>query len=225
MSLRFIAADHCAYCMRIELMLKANAIEHENKTISLAEPPATIIQLSPLKTVPILVADKVPVFESLTILDFLNTDKQLNLLPDNTAQAANLRCWMVYANRCLADQYRLFKADSEEAFDQAEDDIHRRLNHLENFLCDDGAQYVHQTTLLDYAYAPIWFRYAASQDIIEVFSDGEFPMIHNWLERLREDPVLNHHAEQAFQGADFDAVVTGKHTRKLWPAENRENTA
>ena len=64
MELELICNDSCPFAQRTEMLLKIGAIDYKKKYIDLSNKPEWFKELSPFNKIPVLTANKIPIFES-----------------------------------------------------------------------------------------------------------------------------------------------------------------
>jgi glutathione S-transferase len=114
MSLTLVSFNICPYVLRVVAALNHLQIPYEIKYIDLENKPEWFVKASPLEKVPILlVGDKV-VFESLVILDYINTLTPHSLLPTDNLERALNRARAEFSGEVIGTFWRTFSAKSQE---------------------------------------------------------------------------------------------------------------
>jgi glutathione S-transferase len=159
MDLELVSFKLCPFVQRSLIALLAKGTPHRVRYVDLAAPPDWFLALSPAKKVPLLVVDgRDAIFESTVINEFLDEVTAPRLHPEDPLRRARHRGWIEFGTTCLMDTLPMTTAETGEAFEQVVAQHHGRLAEVERSLGDgpyfDGPAF----SLVDAAYAPLFFR-------------------------------------------------------------------
>lgn len=202
MKLELISFKICPFVQRSVITLLYKGVDFEITYIDLEDPPAWFKKISPFGRVPVLrVDDDTVLFESAIINEFIDDVTPGRLKPEDPLLCAKNRSWIHFGEQCLVDQYRLMVAETEADFEQTHAQALGNLHKLEEVFGDGPYFNGARPSLVDFAYAPLWTRYALLNIRRKVFDPAEFPKLAAWSERL-----LAMEAVRDSVVADFEAL-------------------
>lgn len=183
---RLVLVSHalCPYVQRAAITLAEKGVVFERIDIDLARKPDWFVQLSPLGKTPLLLvpqgAERVPLFESAVICDYLDETVAPALHPADPLHRAQHRAWIEVASATLNQIWQLYTAREEPAFEAARVALAQRMVQLDAALGDGpwfaGASF----SIVDAAFAPV-FRYF---DVFDGFWQGKVfeqaPRVRAW---------------------------------------------
>jgi glutathione S-transferase len=195
----------CPWVQRAAIVLREKKIAFEFTHIEPDNRPDWFLAISPHKKVPVLrIDDKISLFESNAIAEFLDETVAPRLHPEDPVQRAVNRAWTDYvptfADIVTATAY----ADSEAEYNEAAAKIPVPFERLEKALEKagsgpyfNGAKYA----LVDAAYAPFLQRYFFLDRIRKLGHIEKFPRLKAWGEALVARPSTH-----SFPAAEFEAT-------------------
>lgn len=168
MTLQLISHTLCPYVQRAVIALTEKGVEFDRTYIDLSDKPAWFLDISPLGKTPVLVVDKVPIFESAVILEYLEETQPNPLHPEYTLARAGQRAWMEFGSAVLNDIAGFYSAKDASAFDEKVLALRAKFVRLEAELgvgpYFDGDGF----SLVDVVFGPV-FRYFDTFDEIGDF--------------------------------------------------------
>ena len=195
----------CPWVQRAAIVLREKKIDFEFRHIEPDNRPDWFLAISPHKKVPVLRLDeRVSLFESNAIAEFLDETVPPRLAPEDPLARAVNRAWTDYvptfAELVTATAY----ADTEADYDKAAARIPLPFERLERALEKqgsgpffNGARYA----LVDAAYAPFLQRYFFLERIRKLGHIEKFPRLKAWAEALVARPSTH-----SFPPAEFEAL-------------------
>ena len=209
----------CPWVQRAAIVLREKNIAFEFRHIDPDNRPDWFLAISPHKKVPVLRIDqKVSLFESNAIAEYLDETTEPRLHPDDPVLRAINRAWTDYvptfANLVTAGAY----ADDEASYKAAAENIPAAFDRLELALAKqnagpffNGAKY----SLVDAAYAPFLQRYFFLDRLKPLGIIEKFPRLQGWAEALIHRPSTH-----SFPEAEFEALYRlNLKRRKKWLSE------
>jgi glutathione S-transferase len=209
----------CPWVQRAAIVLREKKVPFEFRHIDPDNRPDWFLAISPHKKVPVLrLDDRVSLFESNAIAEFLDETIAPRLHPaDPVARAVN-RAWTDYVPTFAAAITGTAYADSEAEFEKAAAQIPVPLERLEKALETqgsgpffNGAAY----SLVDAAYAPFLQRYYFLDRVKRLGHIDAFPRLKAWAATLLARPSTH-----SFPPAEFEALYReGLKRRKKWVSQ------
>jgi glutathione S-transferase len=196
----------CPWVQRAAIVLREKGIEFEFRHIDRDNRPDWFLAISPHKKVPVLrIDDKVSLFESNAINEYLDETIAPRLHPEDPVQRAINRAWTDYlptfsemvTGQAYADDEAEYKADIAkipQAFEKLEGALKVQSAQGPFF---NGAKY----SLVDAAYAPFLQRYYYLDRIKPLGVIEKFPRVKAWAEALLKRPSTH-----SFPEAEFEAL-------------------
>jgi glutathione S-transferase len=196
----------CPWVQRAAIVLREKGIEFELRHIDRDNRPDWFLAISPHKKVPVLrIDDKVSLFESNAINEYLDETIAPRLHPEDPVQRAINRAWTDYlptfsemvTGQAYADDEAEYKADVAkipQAFEKLEAALKTQSARGPFF---NGAKY----SLVDAAYAPFLQRYYYLDRIKPLGVIEKFPRVKAWAEALLKRPSTH-----SFPEAEFEAL-------------------
>lgn len=114
MSLTLVSFNICPYVLRVVAALNYLKVPYEIKYIDLENKPDWFVKASPLEKVPILFVGEKVLFESLVILDYVNTLSPVSLLPADNLERAMNRARAEFSGEVIGTFWSVFSAKTEE---------------------------------------------------------------------------------------------------------------
>ena len=203
----------CPWVQRAAIVLREKNIPFEFRHIEPDNRPDWFLAISPHKKVPVLrIDDKVSLFESNAIAEYLDETIAPRLHPaDPVARAVN-RAWTDYVPTFAESVTATAYADSEADYTKAAAKIPVAFERLEQALAKqvagpffNGAAY----SLVDAAYAPFLQRYVFLDRIRPLGQIEKFPRLEAWAETLMARPSTH-----SFPAAEFEAMYRANVKRR-----------
>jgi glutathione S-transferase len=209
----------CPWVQRAAIVLREKNIAFEFRHIDPDKRPDWFLAISPHKKVPVLrIDEKVSLFESNAIAEYLDETTEPRLHPNDPVLRAINRAWTDYvptfANLVTAGAY----ADDEASYKASAENIPMAFERLELALAKqtagpffNGAKY----SLVDAAYAPFLQRYFFLDRIKPIGIIENFPRLRAWAQAL-----INRPSTHSFPEAEFEALYRlNLKRRKKWLSE------
>ncbi|CAK59597.1 unnamed protein product (macronuclear) [Paramecium tetraurelia] len=190
MSLVLVASKTCPHCIRVVLTLNHLKIPYELKYIDIENRPDWFIKASPLERVPILFVGDAVLFESLVILDYINTLTPQSLLPKDNLQIALNRARAEFSQEIIEILWSVFSAKTLEAFDLQMKELRWLFSSLETWLQQTKFISDNVLTLADFAYAPIFTIIPALKQVMNFDIFDGFPRLRAYVDNLHAIPEL-----------------------------------
>jgi glutathione S-transferase len=209
----------CPWVQRSAIALREKGTPFEFRHIEPDNRPDWFLAISPHKKVPVLrIDDKLSLFESSAINEYLDETIAPRLHPEDPIARAINRAWTDYvptfADAVTATGY----AANEEAFKTASAKIPQVMERVEKALATqnagpffNGAKY----SLVDAAYAPFLQRYLFLDRVKKLGVLENYPRLRAWTEALRARPSTH-----SFPPAEFEAMYRENlKRRKMWVSQ------
>jgi glutathione S-transferase len=194
----------CPWVQRAAIVLREKGVEFEFRHIDRDNRPDWFLAISPHKKVPVLSVDnKVSLFESNAINEYLDETIEPRLHPADPVQRAINRAWTDFlptfselvTGQAYADDEAEYKADVAkipQAFEKLEGALKAQSPNGPFF---NGAKY----SLVDAAYAPFLQRYYYLDRIKPLGVIEKFPCVKAWAETLMKRPSTHSFPETEFE--------------------------
>jgi glutathione S-transferase len=206
----------CPWVQRAAIVLREKQVEFEFRHIDPENRPDWFRPISPHNKVPVLrLDDKVSLFESNAIAEYLDETIQPRLHPEDPIKRAVNRAWTDYIATFASGVTGTAYAKDEAAYKKALGDIQVPFQRLEEALDKQGAGPFFNGTrysLVDAAYAPFLQRYHFLDRIKPIGAIQKFPRLKGWA-----DALLSRASTHSFQPAEFEAIYRqGVKKRGVW---------
>jgi glutathione S-transferase len=203
----------CPWVQRAAIVLREKKIDFEFRHIEPDNRPDWFLAISPHKKVPVLRLDeKISLFESSAIAEFLDETITPRLHPDDPVARAINRAWTDYvptfAECVTGAAYAGDEADYNAALAKmpvAFERLERALEKQGSGPFFNGAKY----SLVDAAYAPFLQRYYYLDRIKPIGAIEKFPRLKAWAEALVARPSTH-----SFPAAEFEAMYRANVKRR-----------
>ncbi len=197
LSLQLISHPLCPFVHRATAMLLEKGVAFEARYVDLQAKPDWFLAISPRGKVPVLVADGIALFESASILEFLDETHVPRIVPDDPYERARQRAWIEVANDLFAAHYKLITIATRDELGAAREVLDAVLTRFEQAVRGEffagGA-----IGIVDFAAAPALFRL----HLLERWSAIELTShraIGAWVERLATRPSVVHGVPADFE--------------------------
>jgi glutathione S-transferase len=195
----------CPWVQRAAIVLREKRVEFEFRHIERDNRPDWFLAISPHKKVPVLrIDDRVSLFESNAIAEYLDETIAPRLHPEDAIARAVNRAWTDYVPTFAETVTATAYADTEADYRKAADEIPVPFERLEKALEKqgsgpffNGARYA----LVDAAYAPFLQRYFFLDRIKPLGHIDRFPRLRAWSAALLERPSTH-----SFPAAEFEQM-------------------
>jgi glutathione S-transferase len=195
----------CPWVQRSAIVLREKNTPFEFRHIEPDNRPDWFLAISPHKKVPVLrIDDKVSLFESSAINEYLDETITPRLHPDDPVARAINRAWTDYVPTFSEMVTGQAYADDEVAYKAAIAKIPVAFERLERALAAqgvgplfNGAKY----SLVDAAYAPFLQRYVFLDRIRPLGVIEKFPRLKAWT-----DVLMRRTSTHSFPEAEFEAL-------------------
>jgi glutathione S-transferase len=206
----------CPWVQRAAIVLREKNVDFEFRHIEPDNRPDWFLAISPHKKVPVLrLDDKVSLFESNAIAEFLDETVAPRLHPADPIQRAVNRAWTDYVPTFAEHVTGMAYADDEAAYGIAAAKVPVAFERLERALKTQGAGPFFNGasySLVDAAYAPFLQRYYFLDRIRPLGVIEKFPRLAAWAEALLERPSTH-----SFPQPEFEAMYRANvKRRKKW---------
>jgi glutathione S-transferase len=206
----------CPWVQRSAIVLREKSTEFELRHIEPDNRPDWFLAISPHKKVPVLrIDDRVSLFESNAINEYLDETIAPRLHPADPVERAINRAWTDYVPTFAGTVTATAYADTEADYDKAAEQIPVPFERLEKALEKqgsgpffNGADY----SLVDAAYAPFLQRYFFLDRVRKLGHIEKFPRLEGWAKAL-----MNRASTHSFPPEEFEAMYReGLRRRNKW---------
>jgi glutathione S-transferase len=193
----------CPWVQRAAIVLREKGIDFEFRHIEPDNRPDWFLAISPHKKVPVLrIADRVSLFESSAIAEYLDETVPPRLHPEDPVARAVNRAWTDYVPTFAAEVTAAAYADTEADYRKAVESIPVPFERVERALEKqgsgpffNGAKY----SLVDAAYAPFLQRYFFLDRVRKLGHIETFPRLKAWATALIDRPSTHSFPEPEFE--------------------------
>ncbi len=206
----------CPWVQRAAIVLREKQVDFEFRHIESDNRPDWFLAISPHRKVPVLrIDERVSLFESNAIAEYLDETIAPRLHPDDPIERAVNRAWTDYLPSFAAAVTGTAYADTEAAFHKAAENIPVAFERLERALerqgtgpFFNGARY----SLVDAGYAPFLQRYFFLDRVKPLGLIERFPRLKAWGEALLARPTTH-----SFPPAELEAMYRQNlRRRNMW---------
>ena len=206
----------CPWVQRAAIVLREKKTDFEFRHIEPDNRPDWFLAISPHKKVPVLrIDDKISLFESNAIAEYLDETIQPRLHPEDPIERAINRAWTDYVPTFAESVTGAGYAPSEDGFNKAIEKGVVSFERLEKALEKQGKGPFfngEKFSLVDAAYAPFLQRYYFLDRVKRVGTIEKFPRVQAWAKALLARPSVH-----SFPEAEFEAMYReGLKRRKSW---------
>ncbi len=193
----------CPWVQRSAIILREKNTPFEFRHIESDNRPDWFLAISPHKKVPVLrIDDKVTLFESNAINEYLDEVEQPRLHPADPIERAINRAWTDYVPTFAANVTGCAYAATEADYEKAVAKIPDTFDRLEKALEKQGSgPFFNGKTysLVDAAYAPFLQRYYFLDRIKKLGQIERYPRLKAWAEALMARPSTHSFPEGEFE--------------------------
>jgi glutathione S-transferase len=206
----------CPWVQRAAIVLREKNTPFEFRHIEPDNRPDWFLAISPHKKVPVLrVDDKISLFESNAIAEYLDETIQPRLHPEDPVERAVNRAWTDYVPTFAEGVTGAGYAPTEEGYNKALEKGLQSLERLEKALEKQGKGPFfngEKFSLVDASYAPFLQRYYYLDRVKRVGAIEKFPRVQAWAKALLARPSVHSFPEPEFEGMYRE----GLKRRKSW---------
>lgn len=215
----------CPWVQRAAIVLREKNVDFEFRHIEPDNRPDWFLAISPHKKVPVLrIDDRVSLFESNAIAEYLDETIAPRLHPDDPVERAINRAWTDYVPTFASIVTGTAYADSEAAYQAAAAKIPVPFERIEKALEKrnsgpffNGDKY----SLVDAGYAPFLQRYVFLDRVRRLGHIETFPRLKAWA-----DALLRHPSTHSFPPGEFEDLYRANlKRRKVWVSQFVERAA
>ena len=208
-----VSFETCPWVQRSAIILREKNTPFELRHIQSDNRPDWFLAISPHKKVPTLtIDDKVTLFESNAINEYLDETVTPRLHPEDPIARAINRAWTDYvptfASAVTGTAYAATEADYNKAAEktpEAFERLEKALDKQGSGPFFNGAKY----SLVDAAYAPFLQRYMFLERIKPNGLIEKYPRLKAWTEAL-----MNRPSTHSFPAAEFEAMYRANVKRR-----------
>ncbi len=209
----------CPWVQRAAIVLREKNIAFEFRHIEPDNRPDWFLAISPHKKVPVLrIDEKVSLFESNAIAEYLDETIAPRLHPDDPILRAINRAWTDYVPTFASSVTATGYADDEASYNASAEKIPMAFERLELALEKQGAGPFFngaKYSLVDAAYAPFLQRYFFLDRVKPLGIIEKFPRLKAWAEALIRRPSTH-----SFPEAEFESLYRQNlKRRKKWVSQ------
>ncbi len=205
----------CPWVQRSAIVLREKHTEFELRHIEPDNRPEWFLAISPHKKVPVLrIDDKISLFESNAINEYLDETIAPRLHPQDPIERALNRAWTDYVPSFASAVTATAYADTEADYNKAAAAIPSPFERLEKALERGGGPFFNgaEYSLVDAAYAPFLQRYFFLDRVRKLGHIEKFPRLEAWSKALLSRPSTH-----SFAPAEFEAMYRdGLKRRNKW---------
>ena len=211
-----VSFKSCPWVQRVAIVLREKKIDFEFQHIEADNRPDWFRAISPHNKVPVLrIDDRVSLFESGAIAEYLDDTAPPRLHPEDPVERAINRAWIEYMPTFVDLTSAHAYTDTEAEFNKAAAQVATPFGKLERALerqgsgpYFNGARY----SLVDAAYAPFLQRHLFLERIRKIGQIEKFPRLKAWAEALAARPSTH-----SFPPAEYEAMYRDMvKRRKKW---------
>ena len=185
MELELISFKLCPFVQSTIITLLQHNVDYKITYIDINDPPHWFEELSPTGQVPIVKVDgKQVIFESAVINEFINDAYNCHILPEDPLQRALQRSWAQYCASLLGDMFNLVGAETKDAMEDIEYDIHEKLEKLEAMKSDAPFFYGENLGLIDSYFAGIVMRMNLLKPGVDLLEESKYPKLSKYAAHL-----------------------------------------
>src|SRR5574341_804518 len=189
MNFELISFPTCPFVQRAVIVLLEKNVPHKVRYVEdLDNPPEWFTKISPRERVPVLVVNRVSVFESQAICEFLDeVTPEPKLMPKDPIHRARDRAWFAYASEDLIfPAYEFAYGQDETSVKEAREHLTERMGRLNyeikdrSYLSGDGKNFgMADVAMASFLYRADWIKRHGWLDLLT-----PFPNISAWTHKV-----------------------------------------
>ena len=209
MEMELILFSYCPYGQRSRITLLHNKTPHKVTLIDPDNLPGWFKDVSPLGKVPIArIAGEDAIFESAVINELADQMGNNDLLPQDPVKRARARAWIEFGSTCQMNFGGMLRAEDEETFEQANEELLDNLSHIEDQVNDTGPFFLGENfSLVDSTYAPLFSRLEHLNKTINCYPKDNLPRVAAWSKTLCALPEVSASVDDDLPAAFSDLVA------------------
>lgn len=196
----------CPFVQRSVITLLHKKIDFTIEYISLERKPDWFLEISPLGKVPLLRIKDTVLFESSVINEYLDETHGKPMLPTDPLEKAEHRAWIEFSSSINNIQFQLTQARREETFVKIEEDLNKKLAHLEKRIGNQGFFDGKEFSLVDSSFAPFLMRSKILADNTGVDTVSDYKKIQKWRENLLLLPEVKKSVVKDFEDLYMESI-------------------
>jgi len=191
MKFKLIGAKTCPFVQRCLIALLIKEASFETEFINLDEKPDWFLKLSPTGKVPVLLIDNTEIlFESAVINEFLDQIIPPVLFASTPMQQAKNRSWIEFSASLMVNLFTLVTTQEEAKVSSTAEQLAKGFAWLET--ANIGTPYFnsHHFSLVDIAFAPLFYRLKMLSKYYPLDFYQNHPAILQWSENVLKHPKV-----------------------------------
>jgi len=200
-----VSFKSCPWVQRVAIALREKNIDFEFQHIEPNDRPDWFRTVSPHNKVPVLrLDDRVSLFESAAICEYLDETHAPRLHPEDPVERAINRAWIEYMPTFMGQISGHAYADGEAGFDKAAAAVPEAFEKLETALRRQGdGPFFNGSgySLVDAAYAPFLQRHLFLERIRKLGHIDRFPRVRVWA-----DALVERASTHSFPPSEYEAM-------------------
>jgi glutathione S-transferase len=205
--LELISFDLCPFVQRSVIILMYKKMPYDITFIDLSNPPEWFAEISPLGKVPVMkvknrgkisakgsISTPSPfkvLFESAVINEYIDETVGAPLLASDPLDRAFERAWIAYGSELFMSHHHMVGVSDASTLKNVVSEFFDDLSRLEKILPADGVTFNGKTfSLVDAAYAPLFFRMALSEKLQNHSRWESIPRTRRWAQSLCHDSIV-----------------------------------
>lgn len=180
--------------------LNEKKVPFDIEYVDLSNKPGWFLELAPLGKVPTLEVtqddgEKVVLFESVVINEYLDEVTEGTMLPTDPLARARARAWIEFSNELLSDVFALTGAKDDEALEAVLAKMNPKLDRLEGEIAEGPFFLGSEVSLVDAAFVPALQRLRWANELHPpIASFASRPKVERWWKSLAERPSVQQSA-------------------------------
>ncbi len=192
--------------------MRAKNVEFDVTYINLREKPDWFLEISPHGKVPVLHVDKVPLFESNAIAEYLDEVVEPRLHPADPIKRAQNRAWTDFTATFSAALGKINYAKTEQEVADGVEAAKPSVQRLEDAIArergNDGPFFNGKDiSLVDAAYAPFLQRFLINDATLKTGLLDGYPLVSAWAKALLADERVTGAVAPEFPAAYDDNMA------------------
>ena len=179
----------CPFVEKVKILLQSKRIACDLINVNIRSKPEWFLQLSPEATVPLLeVQDSTGttlfINESNIICDYLDEISGPSLYPSDLAIKAHNKLWIARSEKTIFAAYYMTHAKSDEEYYEKKIEVDKRLSALENVIGNVPFFNGEYLSMIDIAYAPLFFRFECLSRLHNIQILEGYPKLSVWASNI-----------------------------------------
>ena len=190
--LTLVSFDLCPYVQRAAIVLAEKGVPFDRIDIDLDNKPEWFLAISPRGKVPLLKVGADVLFESSSIVGYVDEVREPRLHPQHPATRAHHRAWMEFGSAILGDIWTIETTAEQKAFDAAMAGLKDKFTRIEAEL-GDGPYFAGEAfTIVDAVFAPAFRYFDTFDQLADLGTFESLPKVRKWREALARRPSVRH---------------------------------